>query len=101
MLSDLDDQEKKASRERKSIVQAEPVSNTRRRSSIRESMKKTVLRSSTVGDDDDNDSVDKGRSSANLLGVYANLEKEAKEKANQGVHDTNNIDYVIKEMIKE
>ncbi|KAL7463453.1 hypothetical protein ACHAXS_003821, partial [Conticribra weissflogii] len=43
----------------------------------------------------------KGRSSASLLGAYANLEKEAKQKAHGGIHDTSDINVVLKDMIKE
>ena len=49
----------------------------------------------------DEDIEEKSRSSASLLGAYSNLEKDAKEKANGGVHDSNDIDYIINEMIKE
>ena len=36
------------------------------------------------------------------IGEYSNMEREAKPKANkQGVHDTNDIDRVIKDMIQE
>jgi len=63
-------------------------------------------RSSQVTSSDDNNlsssSLVTHRSSAALIGAYANMEKEAKSKASKvGDHDKFNIDGIIEEMIKE
>ncbi|KAL7533723.1 hypothetical protein ACHAXR_005401 [Thalassiosira sp. AJA248-18] len=60
------------------------------------------LRSTRKGLSEDEPNSSKHRSSANLLGAYSNMEKEAKQKAKkQGVHDTHHLDTVISDMIKE
>lgn len=57
--------------------------------------------SSKVSGDDDLNSTNH-RSSAALIGAYANMERDAKSKASHvGEHDKFNIDGIIAEMIKE
>lgn len=99
VLSDLDEQETKL-KQQQSPAQTRSRRSTEgsgetsgfNRSSIQHSKAK---RRSTIGSDGE------GRSSASLLGAYANLEKEAKQKFHEGVHDTGNIHVVLKDMIKE
>eukprot|EP00985_Skeletonema_marinoi_P016293 scaffold8708_cov157-Skeletonema_marinoi.AAC.13 len=61
-----------------------------------------IKRKSSQVTSSDDDNLATHRSSAALIGAYANMEKEAKSKASKvGDHDKFNIDGIIEEMIKE
>mmetsp|Transcript_19463 Transcript_19463/g.42309 ORF Transcript_19463/g.42309 Transcript_19463/m.42309 type:complete len:1662 (-) Transcript_19463:341-5326(-) len=71
----------------------------RRRTQSR--LRGSILRKSSNGESDSS-GANKCRSSACLLGIYSNMEKDAKEKSNkQGIHDVHHLDTVINDMIKE
>ena len=73
---------------------------SRRRSSLTSSL--IMRKSKTPGDSIDGLDSTSHRSSAALIGAYANMEKEAKSKASRvGDHNKFDIDGIIEEMIKE
>mmetsp|Transcript_4309 Transcript_4309/g.7220 ORF Transcript_4309/g.7220 Transcript_4309/m.7220 type:complete len:1456 (-) Transcript_4309:148-4515(-) len=72
---------------------------SRRRSSLASSL---MRKSQTPGDGIDGLDSTSHRSSAALIGAYANMEKEAKTKASRvGDHSKFDVDGIIEEMIKE
>ncbi len=82
-----------------------PVSGKKKGDSLDTSRRLSNLirrRSKVVSSDDSDLNLSTHRSSAALIGAYANMEKAAKSKASKvGDHDKFNIDGIIEEMIKE